>query len=214
MPGRPDSNTPPELFFAEVLARVPIMCFTPRMPSHTPLPVATKLLGLFIRGFWRRVAEWLPWWRSPQQTKDPVEEFLRSIFEVIAKVEEQVRNGTYEAPEEKARAPRRRDKKPPDKPPETSGRARPASPPPIEARPRWPSPPPAEPAEAQPADAAPPSAATLPVATHQRRQTRRQSPPPSRAAARPPPRPAIRRPNVKIAQPKPTPSRDLFVPLS
>ena len=34
-------------------------------------------------------------------------------------VEEQVRNGTYEAPEEKARPPRRREKKPPDEPPET-----------------------------------------------------------------------------------------------
>ena len=98
----------------------------PRMPPPTPLPVATKLLGLFVRGFWRRLAEWLPWWRTPQPTSDPVEEFLRGIFEVIAKVEEQVRNGTYQPPEEKPRPPRQAAERE-QAPRQAAGNIRPAS---------------------------------------------------------------------------------------
>jgi hypothetical protein len=38
------------------LDKVPNLFQNSRMYPATPLPVATKLLGLFVRGFWRRLA--------------------------------------------------------------------------------------------------------------------------------------------------------------
>ena len=175
------------------------------MPPPTPLPVATKLLGLFVRGFWRRLAEWLPWWRPSKQTSDPVEEFLRGIFEVIAKVEGQVRNGTYQPPEEKPRPPRKRDKKPPDKPPEPSGRHRP----PIPVRTGTTGPPPAAPpADAEPAPRAPNRRPSRPP------RHKRASPPSPHTEARPPPRaPRVRDPPKK-ARTEPKPRRALIITIS
>ena len=186
------------------------------MPPPTHLPVATKLLGLFVRGFWRRLAEWLPWWRPPQATGDPVEDFLRGIFEVIAKVEEQVRNGTYQPPEEKPRPTRKRDKKPPDKPPETAGRQRSpipeppmvdrtSDPPAIGARPAGPEPPPEPPPEV----AAPePRAAPPPTPPPSRPRPRDTS---SRAAGRQRPRPVLRRRRSISARPERMPWRGLII---
>ena len=146
--------------------RGPVVTSRDAAPTH--LPIATKLLGLFVRGFWRRLAEWLPWGRPRKEIENQVEDFLRSIFEVIAKVEEQVRNGTYQPPEEKPRPPRQRverEKKPPDKPPETSGRAVAPKPPPTPGE-----------AQAAQAPARPGAVGGTPSRPRHRRRRRRRHP--------------------------------------
>ena len=116
------------------------------------------------------VAAWLPWWRSPQQTIDPVEEFLRPILELIAKVEAEVRAGTYQPPEYHPRRPRARGSAETQAPRQGTGNLRPKPAaksgaaggdrdhrsPPIPAGPKRPRPPPAPPAERSPAAPAAP----------------------------------------------------------
>jgi len=183
------------------------------MPPPTPLPVIAQLIGLFRQGFWRRLVGRFFGRRATQQAQDPVEEFLLPLLEAIARIAAAVQDGTYREPEYVPEPPDERDRRPADKPPESSGR----KPPPIREpepeppwlsgpRPRAPRPPPApEPAAERPSPAPKPS-------TSPARQ--RPSWPPARAAAQPPlPPPRVHIPPKK-ARPEPVKKRAHIITLS
>jgi hypothetical protein len=172
------------------------------MPPPTPFPAIAGLIGLFVQGFWRRLAGRLFRGGSTRATDRLIEDFLRPILEEIARVAAEIQAGTYQPPESFPRPPAARKPEPPDKAPKTPGpmAAAPSSPSrPTPARPRRRRPPPAAtPAKqtsAAPRGARPPQ--------HQRRALPR-----SRPTAKSPHR--VHDP-PQTAQSKPTLMHDYFI---